>query len=369
MKKIKLLFKIGYIYHKAALDPVIDLILQDEKYDVWFSLDMEKRRYFIFDIPYMSKAKSHWEKIGYKFTEETKGFDIVISGDILRNAKQYGKTLLIMHIHGTGIKFSFHRNLARFPGHRYQIFVEGKPRVESFRNCEHLGDSQVHLIGLPKIDYFFQDKYQDKKPILKKLGLNPNKKTILYAPTYKPTSLYLLKDDIFEYTKAYNLIVKLHPYSWMGKYAPHKQHRIYERRVKKYPHAILLPFEEYNIVPFQAISDVAIGEASASLFDYIALNKFGIIYDLPCDKLVHSDGKPYLETDNRDLFVGAFPHIQKGVQLQAAIEQALNPTYEMKQKANQYRDKYFYRLDGQASKRFVEKMEKLYYDGGFQNTP
>lgn len=369
MKKIKLLFKIGYIYHKAAIDPVIDLIMEDDKYDVWFSLDMEKKRYLFFDFPYTSKAIGEWKKMGYRFTDDKKGFDIVVAGDILRNAEEYGKTLMIMHIHGTGIKYSFHRNLARFPGHKYQIFVEGHPRVESFLNCDHLGKSQVHLVGLPKIDYFFQGRYDDKKSMLNNLGLDPEKKTVLYAPTYKPTSLYIMKDDIFEYTKDYNLIIKLHPYSWMGKYAPHKQHRIYERRVKKYDHAILLPFEEYNIVPYQALADTAIGEASASLFDYIALNKFGIIVDLPCEKLVHSDGKPYLETDNRELFKGAFIHIEKGEELPDAIKQALNPTEKMKQKAEDYRNKYFYGLDGKASERFIKKMEELYYAGCYENDP
>ncbi|HHE38233.1 MAG TPA: CDP-glycerol glycerophosphotransferase, partial [Candidatus Cloacimonetes bacterium] len=41
-RKIKLLFRIGYAYHKAAFDPVIEYLMNDEKYDIWFSLDMEK---------------------------------------------------------------------------------------------------------------------------------------------------------------------------------------------------------------------------------------------------------------------------------------------------------------------------------------
>jgi hypothetical protein len=370
MNKIKLLFKIGYAYHKAAFDPVIDLVLKDDKYDVWFTLDMEKkRRLFLFDIPFQQPIIEEWKKQGYRFTNETKGFDIVITGDTLRNASSYGQTLLCFLNHGTGIKNILYRELAKVPNDKYQIFVEGQNRVKSLNQSDRLGKNEVHLIGLPKLDYYFQDRYKDKEKQLTKLGFDPKKKTVIYAPTYKPTSLYKIKNDIFEQTKDYNLIIKLHPYSWMGKYAPHSQHRLYERRIKKYAHAILLPFETYNIVPFYAVADTLISEASSTVFDFLALKKFGIVFDLPCDRLNHSDGEPLLEIDNREFLKGAFVHINTGEQINTAIDQAIHPTNEMKAKADEYRTKLFYKLDGNAAERFIAKMEELYYEGGHDNIP
>jgi hypothetical protein len=367
LKKIRLLFKIGYVYHKAAFDPIIELLLNNPKYDVWFSLDIEKIKYFIFEFPYRSRIIKEWQKQGYRFTKETKGFDVVITGDTIRNAKDFGKTLLIFLNHGTGIKNILYRNLARSKGVRYQIFVEGQHRVDSLLNCPDLGTSEVHLIGLPKLDYYFQGRF-DRDAILNKWGLDPGKKTVLFAPTYKPTCMYDIKTDIFEQTKDYNLIIKLHPYSWMGKYAPHKQHRIYEKQVKKYLHAVLLPFNEYNIVPYYYAVDTVLSEASSTVFDFIAFEKFGIVYDLPCDDLKHSDGQPLLEIDNREFLKGAFPHIQSGKQIAEAIEIALHPTPKMIEKANAYRAKYFYKLDGKASERFIEKMEELYEEGTHENS-
>ncbi len=366
MKKIKLLFKIGYAYHKAAFDPIIDLLISNENYDVWFSLDMEKIKHLIFEFPYRNRIIDEWKRLGYRFTTETKGFDIVIAGDTLRNAEAYGKTLLIFLNHGTGIKNILYRNLARAKGDKYQIFVEGQHRVDSLHACPHLGDSEVHLIGLPKLDYYFQGRYE-RDEVLSKLGLDPARQTLLFAPTYKPTCMYDIKDDIFTQTKGYNLIIKLHPYSWMGKYAPHKQHRIFQRRVKRYSHAVLLPFTEFSILPYYVAADTILSEASSTVFDFIAFSKFGIVYDLPCNKLKHSDGQPLLEIDNREFLKGAFPHIQSGKQLPEAIVTALNPSPEMKQKADEYRDKYFYKLDGKASERFVSKMEQLYREGGHEN--
>ena len=181
--------------------------------------------------------------------------------------------------------------------------------------------------------------------------------------------MYQIKDDLFDQTRDYNLIIKLHPYSWMGKYAPHRQHRIYERRVKKYPHAVLLPFEEYNIVPYYSAADTLISEASSTVFDFLALNKFGVVFDLPCDDLNHSDGEPMLEIDNREFLKGAFVHAGSGDQIQSAIEQAFTPTADMKARADEYRASLFYKLDGRASERFVAKVEKLYYEGGHDNIP
>ncbi|RPI02634.1 MAG: CDP-glycerol glycerophosphotransferase [Calditrichaeota bacterium] len=368
-KKIKLLFKIGYVYHKAAFDPVIELLLDNPQYDVWFSLDMEKKRRFFFDFPYRAHIISEWEQQGYRFTRETRGFDIVIAGDTLRNSADYGVAMLCFLNHGTGIKTILYRNLARVPHDKYQIFVEGRHRVEALARSGRIGKNEVHLIGLPKLDYYFQGRFDDRDSLLRRWGLDPVKKSVLFAPTYKPTCLYEVKDEIFEQTREYNLIIKLHPYSWMGKYAPHRQHRIYERRVKKYPHAVLLPFSEYNIVPYYAVADTLISEASSTVFDFLALRKFGIVYDLPCDRLNHSDGEPLLEIDNRTFLEGAFPHISEPRHIQEAVHLALHPSEEMKQRADAYRDALFYQLDGKAAQRFVEKMESLFHQGGHENVP
>ncbi|HEX5004674.1 MAG TPA: CDP-glycerol glycerophosphotransferase family protein [Gemmatimonadales bacterium] len=371
MAKIRLLFKIGFVYHKAAFDPVIERFLADDRYDVFFALDEERmRRWGIFNVPYRPPIVDQWVREGYRFTREQRGFDVVIAGDTIRDAAAYGRTLLCFLNHGTGIKTILYRNLAQHRGTRYQIYVEGAYREEKILESGQLGRSEIHVVGLPKLDGIFQGRYAHRDRFLSERGLDADKPTVLFAPTYKPTCLYDVKDAIFEATKdRYNLVVKLHHYSWMGKYAPHEQHRIFERRVRRYPHARLVPMEEYNIVPWMAAADTLMSEASSTVFDFLALGKTGIIYDLPGDRLKHSDGMPLLGEDNRDFLKDAFVHVSRPDDIGDAIGRALTPTGAMRAAQSAERERLFHRLDGHASDRMKASIEALLAEGGHENAP
>jgi len=78
---------------------------------------------------------------------------------------------------------------------------------------------------------------------------------------------------------------------------------------------------------------------------------------------------PLLEIDNRKFLEGAFVHINSPTQIYSAIEKALNPTQEMIEAQNKYREELFYMLDGKSADRMIQVMEKLYYEGGHENEP
>jgi hypothetical protein len=371
MARIRLLFKIGFVYHKAAFDPVIEQFLSDDRYDVFFALDEERiRRWGLFNLPYRPPIVDQWVAQGYRFTTDKRGFDVVIAGDTIRDAAAYGRTLLCFLNHGTGIKTILYRNLAQHRDTRYQIYVEGRYREEKIRESGTQGRSEVHVVGLPKLDGIFQGRYADRTGFLSARGLDPAKPTVLFAPTYKPTCMYDVKDAVFEATKdRCNLVVKLHHYSWMGKYAPHEQHRMFERRVRKYAHATLVPMEEYNIVPWMAAADTLLSEASSTVFDFLALGKTGIIYDLPGDRLKHSDGMPLLGEDNRAFLKDAFVHVGRPDDLGEAVTRALAPTDAMRAAQDREREHLFSGLDGHASARMKASIEALLAEGGHENAP
>jgi CDP-glycerol glycerophosphotransferase (TagB/SpsB family) len=130
---------------------------------------------------------------------------------------------------------------------------------------------------------------------------------------------------------------------------------------------VLLPVSEYNIVPYMAAADTLLSEASSTVFDFLALDRTGVIYDMPSNRLAHSDGMPLLEVDNREFLKDAFVHVGAPEELRAGILRALSPTPEMRTAAARDRARLFHKLDGRASERLKATVEALLAEGGHEN--
>ncbi|HIF82427.1 MAG TPA: CDP-glycerol glycerophosphotransferase [Candidatus Marinimicrobia bacterium] len=365
MKKTKVLFKMFYLYHKAAFDPLIELFERDPKYDVSLSLTHEIERTFgLFDKDQTKKYLQKFEKEGHRISDENENYDIVFAPDVV-DEKKYGSALICLIWHGiTFTKTGIYRELKKHTDYRYVIFAEGEQSVQSLMASGSIGNSEVYKVGYPKMDPYFTDGNYDRNEILISLGLDPDKPTVLFAPTYKPTCIYELKDVIFRATKDYNLIIKLHHYAWMGKYTSHRQHKIFEKRVKNYPHAVIIPKDDYSILPLLYIADTLVSEASGAITEFLATGKTGVIYNLNQESLKHSDGEALLSFDNREYLKDSFVHINSTDNLRDGIKHALHPTPEMKRAQKADQDKIFFRLDGNASKRTKAIIELLLAESG-----
>src|SRR5437762_3044472 len=159
--------------------------------------------------------------------------------------------------------------------------------------------------------------------MLRRLGLDPARPTVLFAPTYKPTCIDIVRERILTETANYNLIIKLHQYSWRGKYAPHWHHTLYERAVRQYPHAVLIPVDDYNILPYLYAADTLISEASSTMFDFFALDKSGFFVFWLSEPLQHLDGEAILTEDPQLFLLGAFVHISHPDETSRAVAEAI----------------------------------------------
>jgi len=355
--KIRVLFRIGHLYHRASLDPIYECMRQRGKYDIYFTCPDDRERVFLFfQRSLRNSIERELKREGLRTTRETKGFDVVITGDVLRRGDQYGDALLCFINHGTGIKTILYRLLAKATDTRYLIFVEGEYRKRRIEEFDARGRSEIFVVGYPKLDPVFQGRL-DRDGIIRRWDLDPQKETVLFAPTYKPTCIGAIREQILEETSGYNLIIKLHQYSWRGKYAPHWHHRLYEKAVRQYPHARLIPPDEHNIIPFIFVAETMLSEASSTIFEFLALGKIGIIFDLPCDELSHHDGMPILDEDNRRFLGNAFVHIDDPGSIRYAVQKALRPDPGMRAAAEEIRNSLFYKLDGRASERIVNIIE------------
>ncbi len=357
MKKV--LFYIAQEYYWESLEPIYIEYEKDKNYDLYLKIGSNQKRYF--KIFLRSQKKSIEKKFadkGYKITDNKSGFDIVFAGAQLKDPEQFGDAKLCNVDHGPGIKTLRYRHLLKQKKVKYYCFVEGQYRIEKFKKY---GLDKIHNVydtGLPKLDKFFNG-YFKKEDLIRKYRLDENKKTVLYAPSYKPTSIFSIGPKIPQLSDKYNVIIKLHPYSWGGKYASHSQHKIFEKIVQKFPKIILVSPEISNILPYMFLADTMISDGSSVINEFLALGRCGIIVNLPEEKNTHHDGQPLLENKNSEWLKGSFIHIKPEDDIQSAVKNAIGPSKERLDSIYKDRDYIFSHKDGKAAFRVKRIMDNL----------
>jgi hypothetical protein len=354
------LFDLKKEYYFNALWPVYLQMAKDPAYHCQFRVGADHRRVLgLFLVKQKNAIEAKLHAQGLPITQETNGFDAVISGDVLYDPQRFGDTLRIHLDHGVGTKTLRIRNIKKQPDYHYHVFIEGQCWMDYITSLGWQNIADFHLTGLPKLDPLFWPNHYQPDKLARQLGLHPHKKTVLFAPSYKPSCISYVQERITDLLPDYNLVIKLHPYSWAGKYAPHSQHRYYEKLAKRHPEVYLIPRDDYDIYPYLYLADTMISDTSSVVNEFLALGKHGIIYVLPDEKLKHSDGMDQLSIQPDEWLAGAFPHMHHPQEIRDAVAQALHPTLQMKTTLQEYRSYFFTGLDGQASCRVKTKIDEL----------
>lgn len=180
----------------------------------------------------------------------------------LVDIQKYSKTALVGH--GIGPKSCYYTVSDTPTDVR---FVEGPYREKRLKDM--YPDQTFIDTGYAKLDPVVNGELSDVR--LSDYGLDDSKRTILYAPTFYPSSIECFKSSFPLDFSEYNIILKPHYFSLsIPKYR--KQKNLLEGW-SKYNNVYLAPIEESNILPFMVISDVLISEASSTLFEFAALGK------------------------------------------------------------------------------------------------
>lgn len=148
---------------------------------------------------------------------------------------------------------------------------------------------QILNIGFPKSDALLQGRYE-KGDVLRGLGLNPEKSTLLYAPSWDPgASLRSFGEEVIENLltiRKVNVIVKLHPVSYTPETSPNFEFytggiKWVDRlsRFEQNPNFRHVP--EYSIDPLLLASDVMITDISSVALEFIILDRPVIYLDCP----------------------------------------------------------------------------------------
>ena len=360
--KIKILFDSFHLYHLPQFDPVIDLLSKDDRFQIFHStaaVNKKEERELCLNILATKPGTmiySESEEERAKMMKEL-DLDFFVCGWSRYELDEYisEKTLAGMIYHGIGVKPSYWRD--NHP--RLNIrFVEGIYRMDQLRR--HGVDKELVLTGFTKLDPLFSQNPSFDEKLAQSLGLDPSKKTILFAPTFYPSSLERFGMKLGEYTQNYNVILKPHMWTYFldkfGEYNLVPQRNLAYDLADKFSHIKLLGPEVYNITPYYKISDILLTEASSTIYEMIALEKPVIVNRFYRLKLSHKIFRYRLfkkrlsKEMNKDITNFCF-EMNRARDLPQVLDTAFNENHKRLNIVREYQKKMLYKLDGKASER------------------
>ena len=182
----------------------------------------------------------------------------------VKDKEQIDARLVLMQ-HGIGPKACYY-DVSEYP---FDVrFVEGQERLKRLE--ARFPQRQFVDTGYAKLDPVFNNEGQSS-PTLADLGLDPAKPTLLYAPTFFPSSIEHLPSDWPQQLAQYNLIIKPHYFSLTK--PKYRAQRDQFSAWQQYKNVYFAGVEDYNLVPFMKLADVMLSDASSAIFEFAALDK------------------------------------------------------------------------------------------------
>lgn len=235
-------------------------------------------------------------------------------------------------------------------------FIEGELRIVKaqalYPNCT------FEQVGFSKMDPIFNG--EEKGLDLIELGLDPNKKTILYAPTFNPSSLECFPNKWPQDFPGYNILIK--PHSITQTRPRYQKQRNKLRRWSKYDNTYVAATEDISLLPFMKTADILLSEASSTLFEFVALDKPVIVCNFFKLKWTYWGPLRYrfdrrFKVDNV-VYEDIGEHVTNYSQLQSAIPEQLSNIERFHVNRVQYTKDHVGPIDGKSSERIVDYFEE-----------
>ncbi|MFD2167942.1 CDP-glycerol glycerophosphotransferase family protein [Thalassotalea euphylliae] len=231
-------------------------------------------------------------------------------------------------------------------------FVEGAYRTARF-NDMYPNDTFVD-VGFCKLDPIINQEGAGFD--LSSLGLDPSKPTIVYAPTFYPSSIERFPKHWPTEFAEYNILIKPHYFS-VAKEKYRKQQQLLTHWAN-YENVYLAKVEDYSLVPFLASADLLISDASSALFEFAALNKPVIWCDFLKLRWSYRGPLSYRFKKRMDQDYGEYADIAAHAKSYKHLKQLVDSHYQNPAQLESVRlaftEKLAGKLDGKASKRIVE---------------
>lgn len=239
------------------------------------------------------------------------------------------------------------------------ILLPGQYHKDQFIKRFNLdeNDERLKIVGWPRVDDLVNRKY-DRKKIMLENGLDPKKKTVMYAPTWgwgHGNSALFARDlgdeiKIFEklckkiYEKELNFIVRLHSLSFL---TDRKEFIDIANKYKVVWQTTFTSNFRNDPNEFLWITDILISDLSGIITEFMVLDR-PIIYIEP-----NENPSPWIDSDMPKNFRAG--HIVKCIDtlIDSINDSIINPEKFSKNRKELLK-KIFFNLDGKSSHRACE---------------
>ncbi|QSX31731.1 CDP-glycerol glycerophosphotransferase family protein [Shewanella cyperi] len=276
--------------------------------------------------------------------------DWVIFGNaypFTKELKSVTKTALMQH--GIGPKACYYEVSEAVFDVR---FVEGQHRLA---RLQALFPEQTFIdTGYAKLDPLINGLETGLD--LKSLGLDPGKKTLLYAPTFYPSTIEAMDRNWPKAFAEYNILIKPHYFS-LTKPSYRKQAKLLHHWAD-FDNVYLATVEEINLLPFMASADLLISDASSALFEFAALDKPVVWCDFYHLRWSYRGIFSFRFKNRMDedlyRYADVAVHAKDYRSLKSAVDQQIKEPNSFRENRSRYTEELAGIIDGRCSIRIVD---------------
>lgn len=257
--------------------------------------------------------------------------------------------------HGTPLKklgkdnsigFCEHKNASRNFLHADYILSPNSHTTNVLierHDVDEILSAKILEIGYPRIDLSLNSSLQQKQDLIKLLNLDPKRLTILYAPTYRGSSISATGNvDDEAVVGLLNKLAAFNKYNILL-----KAHHLIEQRLKKLAIKEVVFVENHlDTNELLSIVDLLVTDYSSIMFDFIPLNKPMVLFTY--------DQKDYI--NNRGLY---FDLGELGMPYASGLDDCVSliESVEFNKKTNykvELRNKFSMHEDGSVSEKVAQ---------------
>jgi hypothetical protein len=261
--------------YQAVLGPICEVLQEQPDVELCYTSEYPERiEPLVGQKQFITQSKAEWTR-----------FDLYLNADPWAAARLRRCARRMNFFHGVAGKYDLDRPTGLPLGFEYydRVAFINKDRMQRYLDAGVVTEAQALLIGYPKLDRLAAGRI-DGAAVRHSLGLNPDRPTALYAPTYSPaSSLHLAGEHIIQALAAagLNVIVKLHDRSLDPdpRYSGGVDWRARMRALER-PGAISY-VEAPDAGPYLAAADLMLTDHSSVGFEYLVLDRPLIVFDAP----------------------------------------------------------------------------------------